>query len=68
MRTGTSHFVSYPRAVKYYSVYESDPVAAVNRRLHAGEIHIGRPPIKPGQRLVMIDNGLRYAIEEEDNE
>lgn len=69
---GTSHFVSYAAAVRYYSAYEPDAHAAVNRKLdHDGgngpnkrdaQIYIGPPKLKPGQRLELIDGKTRYAI------
>ena len=65
---GTCHFVSYAAAVSYYRVYEASfPEArrAVNRKLADGEIRLGKPETKAGERLVTIDGGRRYAIEEE---
>jgi len=65
MRYGTSHFVSHAAAVRYYRDYEgADASRAVQRKLAAGEIHIGKPRLKPGERLHVIDSGTRYAIEE----
>jgi hypothetical protein len=63
-RWGTSHFVSRRAAVRYYSDYEDDAEHAVERKLAAGEIHIGPPDLKPGQRLEHCDDGTRYAIVE----
>jgi hypothetical protein len=68
---GTSHFVSRKAAVKYYSDYEPTITAAineVNRKLAAGEIHIGKPSLQRGQSLRLIDNGTRYAVIEPFNE
>lgn len=65
MRVGTSHFVSKLKAIRYYRDYEGDgAAAAVDRKLAAGEIHIGKPELKPGQKLNIIDNGTRYEIED----
>lgn len=61
---GTCHFVSYQAAVAYYKAYEQDPYRAVLTKLDEGSIRIGKPPIKPGQTLTIIDDGLRYAITE----
>lgn len=64
---GTSHFVSHSAAVRYYRDYEGSTAEArkaVDRKLREGEIHIGKPVLKPGQRLSMIDSGTRYAIHE----
>jgi len=65
---GTSHFVSKAAAIAYYLPYEGNHavVAAVNRKLAAGEIHIGPPTLKPGDRLTIVDAGTRYAIEAPD--
>lgn len=64
-RWGTSHFVSRSAAERYYKPYGYEDVAeAVTRKLAEGEIHIGKPALKPGQKLVTVDDGTRYAIEE----
>ena len=61
---GTSYFVSEMAAVRYYAHYRfTDIIAAVQRKIRDGEIHIGQPRIKPGERLITVDGGLRYAIE-----
>jgi hypothetical protein len=36
----------------------------VERKLHDGEIHIGKPAVQAGQTLTIVD-GARYAIEDE---
>lgn len=66
-RIGTAYFVSKASAILYYSDYELtaiDAIDTVNRKLAEGSIHIGKPPARPGDRVVIIDNGTRYAIEE----
>lgn len=60
---GTSYFTSRSAAIRYYS-YEEDPTAAVARKIREGQIRIGKPPIKSGQRLTTVDGGARYAITE----
>ncbi len=64
--TGTSHFVSRDKAIEYYG-YEGGTYRAlgiaVDRKVAEGLIHIGKPSLKPGQRLIVIDDGARYAIE-----
>lgn len=63
MKTGTSHFVNKPAAVRYYRNYEyPNAVKAVERKIAEGEIHIGQPTLKPGETLNVIDNGTRYQI------
>lgn len=65
MIIGTSYFVSMAKAAQYYRDYEGDDgYAAAQRKVREGSIHIGKPDLKPGQRLLIIDNGTRYAIEE----
>jgi hypothetical protein len=69
MRYGTSHFVSKDSAMRYYA-YENPSASyserrnAIERRLAEGAIHIGEPTLKPGERLLVIDDGTRYAIAE----
>lgn len=65
MRYGTAHFRTMASAARYYRDYEPDGLAAAQRKLRAGEIHIGKPQLKPGQQLILIDNGSRYAIEDD---
>ena len=65
MMHGTSHFLSFAAAVRYYRKYDgNDACITVVERLRSGEIHIGRPTEKPGQRTYLIDNGTRWAIED----
>lgn len=65
MRYGTSYFTSRRAAERYYSgpVWD-DPKDVVTRKLAEGEIHIGKPPLKPGQRLSVIPSEGRYQIED----
>jgi hypothetical protein len=66
MITGTSYFVSIEAAERYYAPYGYDDVhATVQRKLAEGEIHIGEPPLKPGQSTFLVDEHTRYAIREE---
>lgn len=62
MKTGTSYFTSKPAAVLYYA-YENATEADIDRKIAEGLIHIGKPPLKPGEILSTIDNHARYAIE-----
>lgn len=77
MKTGTCYFPSYGAALRYYRPYvqfedmsgiakgTAQTVALrrlVDRKLNAGEIHIGKPDLKPGQTLTIEDN--RYHITE----
>lgn len=63
---GTCHFVSRAAAVRYYRDYHyPDTEKAVARKISEGEIKIGPPELKPGQRLTTEDDGTRYAVIEE---
>jgi len=69
MRIGTSYFISAAHAARYYFdalpwMGPHDARCEVERKLRAGEIHIGKPELKPGERLCLIDNA-RYAIEDD---
>lgn len=63
MIIGTSYFTSLYDAQRYYSDYTSNSVDAVARKLMNGEIHLGKPNLRTGEKLLVIDNGCRYAIE-----
>jgi len=75
MKTGTEYFPSYGAAMRYYRPCVGDILQqakgttlteavrqAVNARLNEGAIHIGKPPLKPGETLTIEDN--RYHITE----
>lgn len=62
MISGTSNFVSKAAAAKYYAVY-GENMQDVEHKIAHGYIEIGKPVIKAGQSLVIIDDGTRYAIE-----
>jgi hypothetical protein len=64
---GTCAFVSYDHAVAYYrqyTPYESHDTVRqwVNDKITNNEIVIGEPTIKDNQKLIVVDNGCRYAI------
>jgi len=66
---GTCHFVSRQHAIKYYRSYEfSDDMRQaipkdVDLKIGEGLIRIGKPTLRKGERLLVIDNGCRYAVE-----
>ena len=64
MITGTNHFVSRKAAIRYYQPQEY-PIAAqaVDDMVSRGVISIGKPDLKPGERLTLLDGGARYGIE-----
>lgn len=59
--TGTSHFVTVNCAVTYYRThgYSRDEVM---QKLKEKEIHIGEPPLQPGDKLSIIFGEGRYQI------
>lgn len=56
--------MDFGAAVRYYQPYGYDS-EGVQRKLNEGEIHLGRPPVKEGESVVLIDDGTRYAIAED---
>jgi hypothetical protein len=66
-RYGTSHFVSLTHAAHYYQSQGygdwSESYSAAAEKLRDGEIAVGKPTLQRGERLLVIDNGTRYAIE-----
>jgi hypothetical protein len=67
---GTSYFVTERDAALHYRDYcesMSESRALVKIKIADGEIHIGAPsPLKPNERLTLVDGGRRYAIIIED--
>lgn len=61
LRYGTAYFATLTAAARYYG----DKVTA-QRKLEAGEIFIGPPPTKPGDRYG-LDDDRRYWVETPDN-
>lgn len=57
---GTSHFASKADAVSYYAAY-GDDAAAVDQKIEAGEISIGKPETKTGEKLKVNREG-RYVV------
>jgi hypothetical protein len=60
-RTGTSHFIDIYAARRYYQVH-GYTAGQVTDKIVAGEIHIGRTAIKPGERLTVHPTEGRYII------
>lgn len=60
---GTAYFTSLSAAVRYYKDYGEDK-SDVQHKIREGLIHVGRPPLKAGQRLGLTDGGKRYTITE----
>ena len=70
-RYGTANFVSFTKACDYFKGqgFEFDEMTPaelereVRAKIEDGEIAIGKPDLEPGERLLLIDDGTRYAIE-----
>ena len=62
MRIGTPYFTCERAAVRYYEAhgFTRDDV---RDKFFAREIHYGKPPLRDGERLVLIDKATRYGIE-----
>lgn len=61
-RWGTSNFVSFNAATKYYS-NQGENEAAVKRKIAENLISIGVPVLKKGQTCGIIEGEGRYYIE-----
>jgi hypothetical protein len=66
---GTAHFVNYRAALEYYLPYNGgdgiETKRDVDRKIRKREIYIGKPrDIPAGAKLIVIDGGTRYGIEE----
>lgn len=60
---GTNHFVSFQKAVIYYSTCGC-PREQVERKLQDGEIAIGVPKVTPKQKVILHPIEGRYLIED----
>ncbi len=65
MITGTNHFISIAAADKYYAPYYGPDVNSfVKTKIKNGEIKIGPPKIKNGQKLLKNKDEGRYFIQD----
>jgi hypothetical protein len=62
---GTSHFPSISHAVKYYK-RQHETADDVRRKIKEGLINIGPPTAVHGESVILVDDGLRYAIQTKD--
>ena len=63
MTYGTSYFRSMAHAAMYYKRYGAASHIIVAEKVRDGEIHIGMPPLKPGETCFLIDDGTRWAVD-----
>jgi hypothetical protein len=66
---GTSHFESFVAARRYYHYYDPSLTPEqlhewVSNKVTSGEIHIGKPELKPNQKLKLDRSEGRYFIVE----
>lgn len=61
IRIGTSYFMNWASAVRYYKDYGYDR-NEVDSMIAEGQIHLGKPLLKPGEILEVIEREGRYAI------
>ena len=60
---GTPYFRSMVHAAMYYRAqYGAAAHIIVAKKVRDGEIHIGKPPIKDGETIFLIDDGTRWAV------
>jgi hypothetical protein len=64
---GTSYFINQRAITKYYTPYGFDN-AAIQQKLERGEIHIGKPDLRPGDVLKLNKEEGRYFIETTEKE
>lgn len=62
VRIGTSYFDSFYSAVRYYAA-QHETAQDVTRKLEEKLIHIGLPPVKKGERVLLSHSEGRYFIE-----
>ena len=68
--TGTSYFVNFTKACDYYRDQGNDELTPaelerlVRDKIDEGEIHLGKPDVPVGSKLLLLDNGTRYGIED----
>lgn len=65
---GTCNFVSFGRLCMYYRRYEPYMVDKEFRewmkvKIGEGSVEIGKPNIKEGEELILLDKGCRYGIQ-----
>lgn len=59
----TAYFESFERAFEYYSVYGCN-YGDVKDKIEMGEIHIGKPILKTGQKRYLDFTKGRYYIKD----
>lgn len=61
MIVGTANFVSREAAIRYYKPYGLDG-SHIDDMVRHGAISIGKPGLKSGESLVLLDEGTRYGV------
>ena len=60
MIIGTAYFPTLIAAIRYYRPHYN--IEEVQRKVKDGEIIIGKPKIKDGEKLILLDDRTRYGI------
>ena len=63
-RVGTNYYPSEAAAYRYYRAKGYD-IEDLYEMIAKRKIHIGTPPLLPGQWVELIDGGNRWAIAED---
>ncbi len=67
-KTATNYFRTKLTAIRYYAVYGLSWME-VQQKINNGDIKIGEPPYdKSFQRIVLVDDGTKWAIEDYDRQ
>jgi hypothetical protein len=70
MIVGTNHFVNFTKACDYYRSQGNDDLTPneleilVREKLAEGEISLDKPEVDVGERLLLIDDNCRYALDD----
>lgn len=67
---GTAHFVGFTKACDYYRDQGNDELTPadlerlVRSKIDDGEIYLGKPDVPVGSKLILLDEGTRYGLEQ----
>ena len=65
IKHGTSHFVTREAAIRYFSA-QCYTRLSIDEKFKTGEIKVGKPELKAGEKLFIIKSEGRYQIESEE--
>lgn len=58
----TENFVSKEAALRYYGAQGNVAMEDIEKKVSDGSIKIGKPELKEGESLLLLDGGARYGI------